>query len=301
MKIRTDFVTNSSSSSYVIGKTDDTSVTGESVFQLIRKFYAEDHVLCKRLEEITGVNHSIDAFDTKEGKRYFSCFSDETDSIVYIYENAADIPTDIHYGRRNHIADPVLFKKLNDIFTEKGITMYWKSFEFDELGKWWEVCETFEEYEKYCRDRNTYPKFTITDYSVPRKKRDICDETSTDSHSEVLGWYLGDAIEIAFHTLDKDCDNCGRGCTHTWTDEKESTCSEFCYNGMLCGHFHLNEEYIKKVDNYKALIREKNIPEELACLYFLGRTCVHSWDMQIPVYVSDCLEKCAEYSCVHMG
>lgn len=300
MKIRTDFVTNSSSSSYVIGRTDDTSVTADSVFRLIRKLYAEDHALCQRIEEIISTNHSIDVFDTKEGKRYFCCYSEE-EGFERVFENAADIPADVPFGKP--VVDPELFKKLNDIFTEKGITMYWKSFEFEELGKWWEVCETFEEYDKYCRDRNTYPKFTITDYSIPRKKRDICDETSTDSHSDVLGWYLGDAIEIAFHTLDKDCDNCeGKACIEAWNDEeKEKNCSEHCHNGMLCGKLCMKEEAVEEINNYKAVIREKNIPEELACLYFLGRTCVHSWDMQIPVYVSDCLVKCAEYSCVHMG
>ena len=41
MKKRNDFVTNSSSSSYIIGKTEDTTVTKEVVYQLVKRLYRE--------------------------------------------------------------------------------------------------------------------------------------------------------------------------------------------------------------------------------------------------------------------
>lgn len=49
MKIRNGFVTNSSSSSFIIGKANDNTVTIDSVYQEIKEFYKQYYKSCSEM------------------------------------------------------------------------------------------------------------------------------------------------------------------------------------------------------------------------------------------------------------
>jgi hypothetical protein len=51
----------------------------------------------------------------------------------------------------------------------------------------------------------------------------------------------------------------------------------------------------------RSVINEIEFPEDKACLYLLGRICIHSECGYIPDYVVEKLMGDAEYSCNHMG
>ncbi len=300
MKIRADFVTNSSSSSYIIGKTEDNSVTVDSVYQLLRKLYAEDKVVGKELKEIVDFDSFVFTNTLSDGKKYFHYHKGM--KWYMVFENSEDVPDKPHLNINTTgvVVDPVLYGKLDKFFKEKGIDEYHLHYYDDDLlDEWWLSCEKYEDYVRYCTEKKASHLFRITDYSIPKKTEGVMDEYSTDSNSDVLGWYHSDIVAAAFHSLDKDCENC-KGCT-LWCDDDtdHSSCPEHC--GTYLCLWWSDDEKISKIKECQSLIREKNIPEELACLYFLGRICVHSWCRDIPHYVVAKLGEISLYWCEHMG
>lgn len=270
MKIRKDFVTNSSSSSFIIGKKEDESVTIESVYQTVRGLYKE--LLAKRDELIEYIKAN------PKLKLEYHEYPDEN-YATFGFKNGG--VKDDYDGSINRT-----IKKQFGIDT-------WDSFDAD-YG--WLDCETYQEYESYwiqkmkeSKSYKIYAPFTIGDFLEEKKinwlhwnqyvkdeydSEDVDDIHCINSKSNVLGWYFPYAEE-AFDT-ELSCETCRN---NNWCEVKEKIKCQSC----------------------SAEIREKAIPEDKACLYLLGRVCIYSESGYINNYVVERLSEISEYSCNHMG
>lgn len=257
MKIRNNFVTNSSSSSFVIGKKGDASATIESVYQTIKSLYREMLKVRDTAIEYAAAHPKMKTqYVQKDGYGTFECIEKD-------------------FKKRC---------KLQDQFEKAcGISVWEYFYNYD-----WLECETYVDYEQYWLSKMTNPDnwkvhapFTIADFLEEREINwlhyyyDPKYDTKThkvNSTSNIVNWYFPNIREAYKHP--ETCDGC-----------RDAKYREYCQEECSAAR----------------KIIKGGVPEDKACLYLLGRVCIHSESGYIPSYVVDKLYEISEFSCNHMG
>ena len=189
LKIRNGFVTNSSSSSFIIGKANDNTVTIDSVYQEIKEFYKQYYKSCSEMYSYVETYYPavFEVVNTLGGKTIHQQNGYDwrcTDSIN---------------------------KQLKSMF---GTTWYDDLPSLEELS--WTVCETYTDYEQFwiqrMQERGIHAPFYIRDFSscgsyIPLafgpKRIECAGEDGNGIESDILAWYFPWIENIKY-----DCDSC---------------------------------------------------------------------------------------------
>lgn len=202
MKIRSGFVTNSSSSSFIIGKANDNTVTIDSVYQEVRKLY----------------------------KQYYKSCSEMYDYIEKYYPAVFEVTGTLR-GKTIHLNSGYDWSCADNI--NKQLEAMFETTWYDNLPSpeeiSWTDCETYAEYEQFWIQRmqqsgmRRCAPFYIRDFSSndPYIPLDFCTgitecagEDGNGIESDILAWYfpwLEDRLKY-------NCDECP---SEDWCSKEE--------------------------------------------------------------------------------